>query len=168
MDKCGGRKNTHVRARISIYNLMDNLIDSVSIILTLNSIHGNLQLNHQFCDVWTIFGFQTLSARIKYSNISHGFKSFHSLNSIPIRPQISRGHGVWKLNTCLFKGNEYFCVIKEVIDKTRHDRVRNVSKIVWDMIKCNVRVCTNKYACKRGEIQTVLLVILQSKLKILT
>ena len=25
MDKCGGRENTHIRARISICNLMDNL-----------------------------------------------------------------------------------------------------------------------------------------------
>ena len=153
MDKCGGRENTHVRARIRICNLMDNL----NVTDIWREHHSNIK-NYTWkssskppilCRLDYFLISKTLSARIKFSNISHGFKSDHSLISLSISPQISRGPGFWKLNTSLLKDNEYVGVIKETIDKTKQECVGNNPNTVWEMIKLNVRDSTMKYASKK-------------------
>ncbi len=44
---------------------------------------------------------KSLYNRIETSEISHGFKSDHSLISFIISPHTPRGPGFWKLNTSL-------------------------------------------------------------------
>lgn len=150
LDKRGGRELTHVRARISIHNLIDqfNLID------IWRSQHLNIKnftwssSSEQpiLCRLDYFLISNSLSGRIDSSDISHGFRSDHSLVSFSINPQVSRGPGFWKLNTSLLQDEKYIDMVKNVIDKTKQDCRSNNPNTIWEMIKLNVRGSTIKYA----------------------
>ena len=92
---------------------------------------------------------KSFSARVNNSDISHGFRSDHSLVSLSINPQTPRGPGFWKLNTSLLQDDEYVDIVRKVIDKTKQDCSSNNPNTMWEMIKLNVRGCTIKYASKK-------------------
>ena len=125
LDKFGGREQTHVRSRMSICDL----INSFDLTDIWRHQHANIR-NYTWksstkppimCRLDYFLISKSLSARINKSDISHGFRSDHSLISLSIKPQISRGPGFWKFNTSLLQDNDYVENIRRVIDKTIHD-----------------------------------------------
>ena len=140
LDKFGGREKTHVRARMSICNLINqlNLTD------IWRDQHGNIR-NYTWkssskppilCRLDYFLISKPLSTQINESHISYGFRSDHS-------------PGFWKFNTSLLEDNDYVETIKGVIDKTKCHCKDNNPNTVWEIIKLNVRGSTIQYASRK-------------------
>ena len=167
MDKRGGREKTHVRARSSIHNLINhfNLSD------IWRDQHVNIR-NYTWrsssdppilCRLDYFLISKSLSARIDSSDISHGFRSDHSLVSVSINPQVTRGPGFWKLNTSLLHDDEYVNMIIDVINKTKQECSNNNPNTIWEMIKLNIRGSTISMLTKRRGIQKIILKFSQGR-----
>ncbi len=88
------------------------------------------------------------------TDISPGRRSDHSVVSLTLELQNrdQRGRGFWKFNTNLLQDEVYLNQIKELI---RHCNVKykdtEDKRLVWDVIKCEIRAETISYACYKSK-----------------
>jgi len=153
LDKFGGRDDTNIRARINVITQMK----SIDLCDIWRYQHGNIKSytwksssNPPIMSRLDYFLIsKALKNRIDESEISHGFRSDHSLVSFIISPRIPRGPGFWKLNTSLLSDVSYVNCIKVVIENTIKDCCENNPNTTWEMIKLNVRGSTIQYASQK-------------------
>lgn len=98
-----------------------------------------------------------LQYRIGKVVITPGRRSDHSLVSLEWELQNTpkRGRGFWKFNTSLLRDEAYLNRIKESINASvaRYEDIDD-KRLVWDVIKCDIRTETISYATHKNKINT--------------
>ena len=92
------------------------------------------------------------NAKITGCNISHGYRSDHSLIEIELDlHEITCGRGFWKFNHFLLHDNEYVKLVKHIIEdvKEEYGKLLHNKQMALEMIKLKIRGATIPYSSRK-------------------
>ena len=107
---------------------------------------------------------KTLMNKIGYVDIDPSYNSDHSIPWLILKPdEISKGRGLWKLNTSLLDNADYVKEVTEIISEGKKGSDSPIAK--WDKIKYQVRKFTRKFATRAKASQENILQVIDKKIK---
>ncbi len=156
LDKKGGRPRTNFKARSEIMNCMDKrcLVD------IWRDLNPDLKMftwksNNNppiFCRLDYFLLTKTLKTCVENSEISHGYRTDHSMVSIVLNKNYEKpGKGFWKLNVSLLNDADYVSMVKESIDNVVNENAEANPNTLWETIKCVVRGDSIRYSVKKAK-----------------
>ena len=154
IDKQNGRTDTHKKCRSKINDILNiNELSDVWRIQHPNTRKYTWHSNHKppiFCRLDYFLISNNLINNTKYSNISPGYKTDHSLITLTIDfHKIPRGPGYFKFNNSLLLDSEYKNIVKIAIAESVHINHEANPNILWEVIKGNIRNVTIKFATNK-------------------
>ena len=88
-----------------------------------------------------------LYSQVKECNISHSYRSDHSIVQIKIEiNEMKRGPGTWKMNTAHLDKEEYCQEISRIIDEGKVKYITNTPAMQWELIKQDIITYSRKFA----------------------
>ena len=155
LDKKGGRPRTNFKARSEILKFMDKrcLVDiwrNMNPDLKMFTWKSNSN-PPIFCRLDYFLITKTLKTCIESSDITHGYRTDHSMVSIVLNNNYEKpGKGFWKLNVSLLSDPDYIKMVKKTIENVVNENNEANPSLLWETIKCVVRGDTISYSVKKS------------------
>ena len=150
LDKTGGLPHTHFSARSKLLDLMQTF-DLVDIWRDRNPKSKHFTW-HSGVDnaIHCRLDFFIVSSHLKHSitsvDILSLFGSDHSSVTLKLRNGISRGKGMWKLNTSLLDDPLYIDLVNDTISNTIDSFHGDNPSTLWEVCKVNIRSASISYS----------------------
>jgi exonuclease III len=143
-DKLGGIKQTNDKCRTKLVEWMEvnNVLDLWRTIQPTRrkytwSSNSKPKIH---CRLDHILVSQNLISGIKTCDIEHGYKSDHKIVHTEINMRnMTRGQGFWKFNANLLKVENFNNIMEAVVNRTVLENAPCTKRLMWDIIKCNMR-----------------------------
>ena len=169
LDKVGGKVNTHVKARIVLNKIKEELelID-----IWRYQHHSDKEFT------WKKFNPDIILERLDYFLVSADLKdkcvrtdivpsvqTDHDIPTLTIKNnKLRRGPGFWKFNTSLLQDEQYNEAVREIITEEKKEKYE-LDSFKWDFIKSQIRGFTVKYSARKKRSKENTLAILDKKIK---
>ena len=105
-------------------------------------------------DFWLIS--TQLEQKVLKTDVLPGRRSDHSLITLKIEviPGEKHGRGFWKMNTSLLKDRAYLDQTRKLIEICKQKyRDLDDKRLLWDVMKCEIRADTISYSCYKAKVQ---------------
>jgi exonuclease III len=154
LDKLGGNNSTNEKCR----NMMKRWMEKSGTIDCWRTLHPNEKqytwvsntLPRVHCRLDHLLISQELQRQITNCTINPSFQSDHASVSMNINfPKTHRGKGYWKFNSSYLGEEELDINISDCIRKTVEENRPCSHRLMWEILKCNIRRELIRYCCKK-------------------